>query len=400
VFNLTDGIPIRGLPGFVRDRGIFVTGNPNSQGPIQGEFDVWEVFGESIIPIVGDADSGLELHLAARYADYAGSGGVWAGKIGGDWRINPQVRLRGTISRDTRAGTLSERFDTQGAGANILPGDDPLLPAESYIAGLTTGGNPEIRPELADTTTFGVVWQPNWAEDFNLSVDVYDIEIQDAIAQLGADEILDRCYLQGAQDICALISRNDTGVPFIRQIFNVFINISETKTSGVDIETSWRKDLRIFGGGDEAIALRFFANYLDEVSSQFVGATPLNEAGQLEYPEWLASGSFTYTNGPFRFNWQTRYRDATIRDALYTQGIDIEDNSVSGRTYTNVNLSYDLNWGTATGQAYFYVGNLFDKDPPMVPGGVGATSGTAAFTDNTRFDTLGRTYSLGVRFEF
>ncbi len=395
-----DRIPIRGLPGFVRDRGIFVTGNPNSQGPIQGEFDVWEVFGESIIPIVGDSDSGFELHVAARYADYAGSGGVWAGKLGGDWRINPQVRLRGTLSRDTRAGTLSERFDTQGAGANITLGQDPILPAETYIAGLTTGGNPEIKPELSDTTTFGVVWQPNWAEDFNFSIDWYDIEIQDAIAQLGTQEILDRCYLQGAQDICALISRNDTGTPFIRQILNVFINISETKTTGVDIETSWRKDMRIFGGGDETIAVRFFANYLDEVSSQFVGATTLNEAGELAYPKWLATGSFTYTNGPFRFNWQTRYRDPTIRDVLWTDGIDIEDNSVSGRTYTNLNLSYDLNWGSATGQAYFYVGNLFDKDPPRVPGAVGATTGTAAFTDNNRFDTLGRTYSIGARFEF
>jgi hypothetical protein len=157
--------------------------------------------------------------------------------------------------------------------------------------------------------------------------------------------------------------------------------------------------MRIFGG-DESIGIRFFANYLDEVSSQFVGVVPLNEAGELAYPKWLATGSFTYTNGPFRFNWQTRYRDATIREMLWTEGIDIEDNSVAGRTYTNVNLSYDLDWGSATGQAYFYVGNLFDKDPPMLPGAVGATTGTAAFTDNNRFDTLGRTYSLGVQFEF
>jgi outer membrane receptor protein involved in Fe transport len=304
------------------------------------------------------------------------------------------------VSQDTRAGTLSERFDTQGAGANIALGQDPILPAETYIAGLTTGGNPNIQPEIADTTTIGVVYQPNWAENFNFSIDFYDIEIEDAIAQLGTQEILDRCYLQNAQEICALISRNDTGTPFIRQILNVFINISETKTSGIDIEASYRNDIRIFGGGDESIGVRFFANYLDEVSAQFVGVTPLNEAGEIAYPEWLATGSFTYTNGPFNLNWQTRYRDATIREMLWVDGIDITDNSVSGRTYTNLNLAYDLDWGTATGQAYFYIGNLFDKDPPMVASAVGATSGTAAFTDNNRFDTLGRTYSLGVRFEF
>jgi iron complex outermembrane recepter protein len=402
VFNETDGVPIRGLPGFVRDRGIFVTGNPNSQGPLQGEFDVWEVFGESIVPIFGtpNGGSGVELHVAARYADYAGSGGVWASKLGADWRINPQVRFRATVSRDTRAGTLSERFDTQGAGANITAGQDPLLPGESYIAGLTTGGNPEIRPELSDTTTIGVVWQPDWAEDFNFSADFYNIEIQDAIQQLGTQEILDRCYIQGAQDICALISRNDTGTPFIRQILNVFINIAETKTSGVDLETSWRKNMRIFGGGDEQISVRFFANYLDEVSQQFVGVTPINESGEIGNPQWLATGTFAYTNGPFRFSWQTRYRDATIRDVLWREGIEVEDNSVSGRTYTNLNLSYDLEWGSATGQGYFYVGNLFDKDPPLVPTAVGATTGTAAYTDNNRFDTLGRVYTLGVNFRF
>ncbi|HUQ53452.1 MAG TPA: TonB-dependent receptor [Gammaproteobacteria bacterium] len=402
VFNEVDGVPIRGLPGFVRDRGVFVTGNPNSQGPIEGAFDVWEVFGESIIPIIGDrgGDSGVELHVAARYADYAGSGGVWASKLGADWRINPAVRFRATVSRDTRAGTLSERFDTQGAGANIALGQDPLLPTQTYIAGLTTGGNPEIRPELADTTTMGVVWQPEWADNFSFSADLYNIEIQDAIAQLGTQEILDRCYLQGAQEICALISRNDTGTPFIRQILNVFINIAETKTSGVDLETSWRKDMRIFGGGDEEVSVRFFANYLDEVSSQFVGVAALNEAGEIGNPQWLATGTFAYTNGPFRFSWQTRYRDATIREVLWRQGIEIEDNSVSGRTYTNLNLSYDLEWGDASGQAYFYVGNLFDKDPPLVPGAVGATTGTATYTDNNRFDTLGRVYSVGVNFQF
>jgi outer membrane receptor protein involved in Fe transport len=397
--NPADQIPIRGMPGFVRDRGVFVTGNPNSQGPIQGKFDVWEVYGESIIPVIKSADGGVELHVAARYADYAGSGGVWAYKLGGDWRVNQQLRFRGTVSRDTRAGTLSERFDTQGAGANITQGQDPLLPNETYIAGLTTGGNPNIRPELADTTTVGFVYQPQWADNFNLSIDFYDIRIKDAIDQLGTQEILDRCYLQGAQDICALIERNDTGTPFIRQINNVYINIAKTTTRGVDIETSYRKRIKIFGG-NESIAIRFFANYLDEVSSAFVGVEPLNEAGELAYPKWLTTASFTYANGPFRFNWQTRYRDATIREMLYTEGVDIEDNDVSGRTYTNLNLSYDLMWGSRIGQLNFYVGNLFDKDPPLMPGGVSGTTGMETYTDNGRFDTLGRAYSLGVSFQF
>src|SRR5690606_18578730 len=138
---------------------------------------------------------------------------------------------------------------------------------------------------------------------------------------------------------------------------------------------------------DESFSFRLFANYLDEVGTYFADAEPLNEAGQLEYPEWLLNLMLTYRNGPFRINLQTRYRDATIRDKLWIEGVHIQDNSVPSRAYTNLNLSYDFDWGGNTSQLYFHVGNLFDKDPPMVPSAVSATSGTKNYT-NPLFDTL------------
>lgn len=396
----SDQIPIRGMPGFVRDRFIFFTGNPNSGGPIQGEFNVWELYAESIVPILGsgnEGDNGVDLHLAARYADYEGSGGVWAWKTGLDWQATDSVRFRGTLSRDTRAGTLSERFDSQTGGTNIALGDDYMLPNQpAYIAELTQGGNPEIKPELADTWTLGVVYQPNRANNLNMSIDLYDITINDAIDQLGTREILQRCAA-GAQDICALITRAQTGTPLIRNIRNVFVNVSEAVTRGADIELTYGRPINIVGGQDESIAFRFFANYLDEVSFQFAGAPVQNLAGELQYPEWLATGSFTYTRGPFRVTWETRYRDATTRDYDWVEGIDIADNSVAGRTYTNLNLSYDFQWNRANAEAYFYVGNLFDEDPPLVAGGVSGISGQSTYTDNGIFDVLGRTFTVGIQ---
>jgi iron complex outermembrane receptor protein len=395
-----DRIPIRGMPTFVRDRPLFYSGNPNSQGPISGEYDVWEVFVESIVPILGSVGGGggVDLHLATRYADYEGSGGVWAGKAGLDWQATESVRLRATWSRDTRAGTLSERFDTQTGGTGIAAGEDPLVPdAPAYVAELTTGGNPNIRPEIADTTTFGVVYQPTWAQNLNMSIDFYDIQIDDAIDQLGTQEILDRCYIQGAQDICALITRVDADPPLIRNIFNVYINVAKATTRGADFELSYARPITLVGGNDESIAFRFFANYLDEVSFAFTGVGRVNHAGELEYPEWLATGSFTYNRGPFSMTWQTRYRDATVRNVLWVDGVDIADNRVPSRTYTNLNLSYDFALGDMDARAYFYIGNLFDKDPPMVAGGVGGTTGWANYTNNGIFDVLGRTYAVGFQ---
>jgi outer membrane receptor protein involved in Fe transport len=391
--NPADQIPIAGMPGFVRDRFIFYTGNPNSGGPIQGGFDVWEVFSESIVPLT----ESLDTHLAVRYADYSGSGGVWAAKAGLDWQATDSLRLRGTYSRDTRAGTLSERFDSQTGGVTIAAGNDPLLPnEETYIAELTQGGNPNIQPELADTLTVGMVWQPEWAENLSLSIDVYDITIEDAIDQLGALEIIQRCDA-GATELCAFITRAQTGVPLIRNVKNVFINVAEAVTRGADIEVIYGRPINITGRNDESIAIRFFANYLDEVSFQFAGAPTQNLAGELEYPEWLLNGSFTYNRGPFSARWQTRYRQSTVRDLDWVQGIDIADNSVSGRTYTNLNLSYDFEWGSSNAQAYFYVGNLFDEDPPLLASAVGGTSGRANYTNTGIFDVLGRTFTVGIQ---
>jgi iron complex outermembrane receptor protein len=122
-----------------------------------------------------------------------------------------------------------------------------------------------------------------------------------------------------------------------------------------------------------------------------------NLAGELDYPEWLATGSFTYNRGPFSMTWQTRYRDSTTRDYDWVEGVDIEDNSVSARTYTNLNLSYSFDWSRTNARAYLYVGNLFDEDPPLVAGGVGGTSGQSTYTNNGIFDVLGRTFTVGIQ---
>lgn len=396
----SDGIPIRGVPTFIRDRGIFFTGNPNNEGPIQGEFNALEVFSETIIPLFGGSrGGGGDLHVAARYSDYEGSGGVWAGKVGGDWPLTDELRLRATWSQDTRAGSLSERFDTQTGGTNIT---DPKLPNEPpYIVATTIGGNPNILPEISNTKTAGVVYSPAWLDGMNLSIDYYDIGIKDAISQLGGVAIVDRCYLQGAEDLCNLITRSKVGTPYISQIFNLFINVAETTTSGVDIEASYRRPVTLLGGEGESITVRVFGNYLDEVSSAFVGEKVINRAGEANFSKWLATASLGYSNGPFSANIQTRYIGDTVRDKTWIDGIDIQDNSVASVAYTNVNLSYGFEWsGDKTGQVYLYVGNLLDKAPPLSPGGVGLTTGTASHTNNGLFDTIGRTFTMGVSLQF
>ena len=119
---------------------------------IAGGYNVKEAFTEFNIPLLKDvtAVQSLDLSTAARWADYSGSGSIWAWKVGASWAINDQIRFRATQSRDVRAATLQERFDQTRGGVNVT---DPLNNNNTVTTASFSGGNPEVAPEQADTTT-------------------------------------------------------------------------------------------------------------------------------------------------------------------------------------------------------------------------------------------------------
>ncbi len=228
----------------------------------RGSYHVWEIYGESVVPLAVDQKYArlIELNMAARYANYQGSGGVMAWKLGLDWSPLDELRFRATRSRDVRAGTLSERFDTTRGPGTVL---DPFTNNRSQVFSQIAGGNPDVDPEKADTLTFGVVWQPAWLPGFGVTTDFYDIDIKDAIGQLTVQNIVDRCFA-GVQSQCEWITRDDEGS--ITQIRNVFINIARARTRGVDFEAFYGHSVSLFGG-NEQVRLRAFATYVAESST-------------------------------------------------------------------------------------------------------------------------------------
>jgi outer membrane receptor protein involved in Fe transport len=365
--------------------------------PLQGSYNVWEVFGETIVPLAMDTSFAkrLDANAAVRYMNYSGSGGIFAWKGGLDWQVLDELRLRATRSRDVRAGTLSERFDYSGTGANIF---DPFLAGRPrYATTAIRSGNENVDPEKADTLTFGFVYQPEWLEGFNLSVDYFDIKIADAISSLGAQNILDQCF-DGATSVCSLITRNPT-TGRVSQINNTFLNVAEARSNGVDMEASYRRPVEWFGGG-ESIAIRAFTTFTNELSTTNAGASKVDRVGQTGLaggaPKWQASLAVNYARGPLSIVAQERFISHGVYDATYTAA-DIDDNSISSAAYTNLRLAYDINPGDTDMTIYANVTNLFDEDPPLV--GSWSFIGSGA-TNESLFDVLGRRYTLGVRMSF
>jgi len=375
----------RGLPAVyvgygLIDRAGFVS--------IGGEFDVKEIFTETIVPLVRNVTGfqSVDLTLAGRFADYSGSGGSWAWKGGLDWQVTDAWRIRLTRSRDVRAGTLAERFDITRTGANIV---DPFLPGNpEYQIRTVFGGNPAVEPEEADTITFGTIYQPTWLPGFAVSADVYDIKIRGAIAQLGNQNIIDQCFA-GVQRLCDLIVRNpETGA--IDNVFNTYINVDQARTRGLDLEMSYGRPIELFGGG-ERLRVRLIGTYTDEASTTNLGAEKIDRANQTGaaggVPRLQANLGITYSRGPLTVNWQERFIRHGKWDASWVEGVDIDDNSVPSRSYSSVRVTYDLEALGGQTSVFANVSNLFDRAPPE-----GATQ--------SLFSAVGRAYTVGVKVAF
>lgn len=404
--NCADPYPIpRGVPSsyMARPIGAYMFSNPS---PIRGNYDLWEVFGETAIPLLRDTAWARELNinLAARYTNYSTSGGVTTWKAGVNWKPIEDIRFRVTRSRDIRAANLNELYSSSSAGAGAV--QDPTRNNESSVVVNLAGGNLNLLPEAADTFTGGAVFSPGFLPGFQFSADYYDIKIQDAIGQLGTQNIVNQCAA-GATELCGRIERDANGI--IYRVNNAYLNINSLRTRGIDFELSYRT-----GIGSGALALRGLASHVIEQSMQVLGARAINRAGQVGpgaggggpaalsggggAPSWTFNIDLNYTNGPFSLSLNERIIGAGKYEATWVEGRDIDNNRIPAIAYTDMSASYKFDVGGRKIELFAVVNNLLDQKPPVNSGYffVFATVPTNTYL----YDQIGRTYTGGVRVKF
>ena len=361
-----------------------------------GGFEVKEAFAEFIVPLVSGKPGfdSLTATLASRWADYEPSGDIQAWKYGLDWQVNDMLRVRTTVSRDVRAATLAERLDRTGGVANIE--DRAFGAGTRFDTSLASGGNPNLNPEEADTRTVGLVFQPSRLSGFQASVDWYEIDISGAVGQLGIQAIVDECFDFPNSDTCNLVHR-DPNSNVIVLVENVFVNVAAAKASGLDFEFAYRTNI-----GQGSLGWRFLATQLNENSITNAGAAKVNRAGDVgieEFPDLKLTSSLTWSQGAFSAFLQARYIDSGIYDARDIEGVTISDNTVDSVLYTDARVSWgkDLSNGSRW-EVFGNVTNLFDEDPPVVPG-FSSFTGQASEVNANIHDIIGRRFTIGFTYE-
>lgn len=382
---------IRGIPGG------YTNGSPNlhqfSTVPnISGKYDVFELFGELQAPF-WESDSGeqrLGGSLAYRSSDYNISGRIESWKLGLEAQIYNDLRFRFTKSRDVREPTFSERFDQQGGGGNV---DDFLVPGPITIT-TVRGGNPALAPEIADTLVAGLIYEPSFVPGLRISADWYEIDIADSIVQIGLQEIVDRCEA-GDPTQCANIQRDPVSSQVSRIIQKQF-NLAKDFIEGYDFEVQYNMEPNFFDSEFETFTVRVLGGKLLDKTSTSSSGNVTDQMGAYSLPEITANVTFRYGVGPYSLQMQGRYIDSGKLNRTWTEGVDVDDNTVPSSTWWNGQLAY--NGETANGSTWrvnLSVQNLFDKKPPIIAGG-----STGAQSVNNQYDVYGRRYNLGVNFSF
>jgi outer membrane receptor protein involved in Fe transport len=391
----------RGLPATLAGIvGGFNAGNFRDQ-PTSG-YDVTEAYFETLIPLAHELPFAYaaDLNAAVRYAKYSSTGGVTSWKVGLTYSPVASTRFRATRSRDVRAPNVTELFaPLQGAFTNIT---DPLTGTSNVR--VLTGGNPDLEPELADTTTIGVVYTPEWLPDFSASLDYYDISIQGAIGSLSGQLIVNLCQTNPAY--CDFLTRLPPPANSLVSVEARSLNQSSLDTSGVDFEANYRFDLdQVWSSAPGSIRLRGFLSYLEELKTTdmfgaAVDAAGVNGGEAAGTPTWQGSLVVTYDAEPWSVTVQERFLSGGLYSNIYTSGTDansLDYNHVDGARYTDLTIRRQFRARNTDFEAYATVNNLFDSDPPPAPSRVGAPT-TILQANPTLYDIMGRYFTVGLRF--
>jgi outer membrane receptor protein involved in Fe transport len=395
-------------------------GQGGSTESIEGEYDVAELFGEVSIPLLEESDfaESITLELGGRYSDYSTIDDQATYKVAVDWSINEDWKFRASYNRAARAPNVTELFSQQStglwSGTDPCSGETPVhTAAQCANSGVTAdqygniaaspasqyngvfGGNENLEPEIADTVSFGVVANP--FENFNFSVDYWDIQLEDVIGTVESDLTLEQCGLTGDSAYCDNVKRSSAGSLWVGQagyVTETNINLASRHWTGVDLSANY-----VFEALGGTFTSSLIGTYMinkeyedlpgfDDATYDCVGNI---DNGCFAQPEWRHTAKVTFDMDTF---WTASVHWRYFGEVSYSDGDDeLVGNGISSQSYIDMKAAFDVtdNLSVLAG-----VNNIFDKEPPMV-GGTLSTNGNAIAGF---YDTLGRYLHVSATLKF
>lgn len=388
----------------------------NGTGPTAGSFSSNEIYGELELPLLADLPfvNRLTLNLQGRYSDFSNFGGADTYKVGLDWGITDWLRLRATQGTSYRAPNILDLFsggiqsfnnitdpcNEPVTNATVLSNCNALGRPAGYVQAapqirVAAGGNPNLTPEEGTSTTIGfVVNNPSFLPGFALSVDWYQIELENAIVGGSLATFLLQCY----QDPNFLVLRADPtsncfGLDQRTSSFNLATldnrlqnDDGTTTVEGVDWVLRYNYD-GIFGGGVSLFWSNSHTLAYDDGSFDYAGTMI---AGNYNTPEWRSNFEVEYYTTNWSASWITHFHSG-VDDLNVLLGALPSTNPLGNYTGVDDYFTHDArfryNWDN-TGFV-FGINNVLDEEAPYA-----FNSGNN--TDPGSYDIIGRYFFVSL----
>jgi iron complex outermembrane receptor protein len=413
-------------PGGLNESGL----NGAALAAVDVRNDVSEFFTELRIPVLEK----LAVELAYRRSDYSSSGDNNTYKFAVEYAAQDWFRVRGAVNRAVRAPNLNELFGPQKV--SFEGGDDPCnsllnpssavkdlcvktgIPAsdiDTYVPGIELsgrrGGNPNLDVEESDTVTVGFVVSPPQFEGLNLTVDFFNIEVNSAITETTAEQVINTCYAQTDPNspYCKAVIRFAAGQ--VQEVLAVASNFASLQVSGFDLAfdwsfplpDSWRLGNNSVIGTDASFSISGLVSILNErithqIPSQpaidcagFVGLNCSGFSARM-VPNFGSKIDFRYYSGDFSIGATVRkigefeFSPGDTRAAVF-------NNEVPAEIYWDFDARYEINDSI---QVFGLVKNAFDNEPQLMGQQIQGDSGV----DVGLYDVIGARYTVGVRYLF
>ena len=412
--------------------------------PLSGKYNLDEVFGEMVLPLVSPDNNLSFLHSAqlfgrARYSDNSINGGQFSYTAGGTIAPIQDIQFRGNYTRSFRSPGITELFlpqvnlfafvpdlcqnsaIAQGAAAATrtrnctafraaFPGTDFASPDPASTASVParSGGNPNLENEEAESYTFGVILQPRFIPRLAITADYVNITLTGPISNLSVAQIASGCFdneafdttdVLNANSFCSRINRNPAtgrvvGDPQNPAVTSGFVNGEEIKFSGIQGTLGYSLPLTDIGlngtlsfGGDMLYVRRRLVN--------ITGVAPSRSDGIIGDPEFSGQLRVRYVEESFGMNVNINYTGEQLfsrlnrQQGMSGQGLDAREIDklddyvvVSGSIFFDPNDDFRLTLA---------VNNLFNRQGQKYFGELLP----ASFND-----LIGRRFSVGARVRF
>lgn len=455
---------------------------------VSGKYGVHEIFGEMRAPLIENAPFAhlLQFDAAYRHGSYSSSAGnVDSLKGGLQYMPTPDLALRASFQRATRAPQITELFSPRALG--LFAGSDPCsgkqltqdatpldntdgarepnpnaptqaqcantgVSAADYTAGISDtdhsdgaagiqdcvagqcngffGGTPTLGVEESTTQSFGVVFTPSFVKDLVVTIDYFDIEIEDAILALPPTVTLAKCLETGDPTVCNFIHRNATtgtiwgeptnpNVGFV-DAFND--NLATFNTSGIDIEADYKVGMADLGLGERGrLSFTYVTTLLLSLEQEVAPNSGVYDCSGLygitcgvpapEYRHKFRTSWYSPFGLTLSANW--RYIGETDLDKntsdpnLQSGTPNFIDGTLEAKNYFDLTGTMALPWTMGVAKALNLragITNVFDEQPQVVssndPNPVSSPPFGNGNTFPNLYDVFGTSFFLGLTADF